>query len=277
MKITTSLPTTHPDGSVSFVTTVKPAPVAPAPVPHPVPVPAPTPTKAKAMLIQVTNHSTVIGPAEFLNMVTACAAQIRDEFATAWEKVPPTVEANLNGVEDPKAYQMGIFDTSDQPGALGYHDTDAQGKPRGFVFAKTTKEDGGNVSTTLSHELCEMVLDPTCTLWTQTNDGNMRALEACDAVEADEYEKDVGGTKIKVSNFLLPSYFSSAATGPTDYLNKLNGQIAPARTPGGYDILIDTSGQPSQEFSRHMASLSPAKAAMKGHSGSRTSRRTRKP
>jgi hypothetical protein len=226
------------------------------------------------MKIQISNKSKVVRPAEFLAMATACADQIRNEFCTAWEFVPPEIEINLEGEEDPDAYQMMVVDTSDSPGALGYHDVDVQGKPRGYVFAETTMLDGGKVSVTLSHELCEMRLDPSCTLWSQTPDGNMRALEACDAVEADEYSKTVGDESVSVSNFLLPAYFVATSTGaPTDYLGKLDGQIAPARTPGGYDILIDTAGQPSQEFSKHMAAMSPARQGMKRHPLSRTARR----
>lgn len=221
------------------------------------------------MKIQVVNHSTSVSMADALAMTAACAAQLREEFATAWEIVPPEVEFSGDGSEDPAAYIMAIFDTSTQPGAAGYHDTDAAGKPRGFVFA-----DAGQVSVTLSHELCEMVKDPSCTLWSQTPDGNMRAFEMCDAVENDTYQKN----GIAVSNFVLPNYFAAPAQpGPTDYLGKLNGQPAPARSPGGYDIVIDTAGQPSQEFSSHMATMPAAKLAAKSHPGARTARRIRRP
>jgi hypothetical protein len=270
---------THSDGSVSFTTTVRAAPHAPvpAPVPHPVPVSPPVP-KGKAMKIQYVNKSTVVGPAEFLNCVTAVATQDRDDFSPAWEKIPAIIEACLDGVEDPSAYKMYVLDTSDQPGAEGYHDVDSQGKPIGYIFAKTTADAGGKWTVTASHENMEMRLDPSCTLWTQTTDGKMLALEASDAVEADEYTKRVGDTDVAVSNFLTPAYFVGTKTGaPTDFLNKLHGEIAPARTPGGYDIVVDTNGPPSQEFSEHMASLSPEKAKMKTHPTARTARRIARP
>lgn len=227
------------------------------------------------MKVQVINKSTVVSQEDAMAMTAACADQLRNEFAKAWEILPPDIEFSGDDATDPNAYQMVIFDTSDQPGALGYHDNDPQGKPRGFVFAKTTLDNGGNVSTTLSHELCEMVKDPSCSLWTQTTDGNMRAFEMCDAVESDEYDKTVGDKTIKVSNFLLPNYFAAPPmAGPTDYLGKLNGQAAPARTPGGYDIVIDTTGNVSQEFSKHFALLPDWKQRNKSHSGARTARRT---
>lgn len=217
------------------------------------------------MKIQVVNKSTTLSHEEAMLMTAACAAQLREEFATAWEIVPPDVEFSGDDTTDPNAYTVAIFDTSTAPGAAGYHDVDSQGKPRGFVFV-----DAGSVSVTLSHELCELVKDPSCTLWSQTPDGNMRAFEMCDAVENDTYTK----LGVTVSNFLLPNYFADPPqAGPTDYLDRLHGKAAPARTPGGYDIVIDTTGQPSQEFSRDFAALSVEKRAAKSHSGARTARR----
>jgi hypothetical protein len=225
------------------------------------------------MKIQVENQSTVVGPEDFDTVVAACAAQLREEFSVAWELVP--CEVICGGPTDPDAFQMTVFDNSTDPGALGYHDVDDKGRPRGFVFAKETMNDGGKWSVTLSHELLEMRGDEYISTWVQAGDGKMRAFEMCDAVENDEYEKQVGDTKVSVSNFLLPAYFSETPVvgERTDYLDRLAGKPAPARTPGGYDIVIDTSGQPSQEFSQHMASLPPGKQASKASPFSRTSRR----
>lgn len=226
------------------------------------------------MKIEITGHTTVATSSDLILYTAACAIQLRDHFAPAWGRIAPLVEFSSSGTEDASARQMGVFDTSDQPGALGYHDTDASGLPRGFVFAKTTVDDGEIVSVTLSHELMEMFLDPSCSLWSQTPDGNLRAFEACDAVENDTYEITVGDVKVPVSNFLLPAYFSPIRTGePTDYLNRLNGEIAPAMTPGGYDIVLNSAGQPSQEFAMQWLGLSEAKARRKSHPLSRTGKR----
>lgn len=225
------------------------------------------------MKFQIHNRSTVVPSDEFLDGVAACASQLQGEFAQAHEIAPPTVEAG--GDTDPQAIQAVVLDDSDSPGALGYHDVDAMGRPVVFVFAKTTIQDGGSWTVTLSHELCEAARDASCTLWCQTPDGRMRAYEMCDAVEADSYVKEIGGRAVQVSNFVTPEYFF--ATVPpgtrTDHMDTLKGQVAPARSPGGYDIVVDTAGQPSQEFSSHMASLSSHKLAMKRHPSSRTARR----
>ena len=47
------------------------------------------------MKIQISNKSTVVGPAEFLAGATACADQLRNEFCSAWEFVPPEIETTL--------------------------------------------------------------------------------------------------------------------------------------------------------------------------------------
>lgn len=227
------------------------------------------------MKIQCLNHTSGVGPDEFATVVAACAAQIRDDFAPLWDKVPPTIEHS--GPVDPDAYQMVVVDTSDSPGALGYHDNDAQGKPRGFVFWKTTKDDGGQWSVTLSHELMEMFLDPSCSLWSLGIDGKMRAYEACDAVESDTYTKKVGSDDVAVSNFLTPAYFVETPLPgqKTDFLDQLKGKVLPARTPGGYDIVIGVDGEPTQEFSQSLGALSHAKQAVKASPYSRTARKIR--
>lgn len=232
--------------------------------------------KPKMFKIQVINESTVIGPDAFATMVAACAAQLQEEVAQAHDLAPPTIEhVSSRGQLDPAAFKMHVVDDADSPGALGYHDVDEQGKPRGFVFAKTTIEAGEEVSVTLSHELIEMLLDRYCSTWVQAADGKMRAYEGCDAVEADRYPRKVGDDEVNVSNFLLPAYFAAQPVEgeQTDYLGKLGGKIAPAMTPGGYDIVVDTKGQPSQEFARHLAAMAPKLAERKRGTHSRTGRR----
>lgn len=228
------------------------------------------------MKIQVTNQASSVSMEEALLWTTACAAQVREEFSREWERVPPTIEFSGDGSVDPNAYHVAILDTADQAGAFGYHDNDEQGKPRAFVFAKTTRDAGEEPSVTLSHEILELVLDPSCTLWTQTSDGNMRALEACDAVQSASYAKRVGDTDVLVSDFLCPNYFSMTPIAglPFDYLGKLDGP-APARLSGGYDIVAVTTGTISQEFSKLFALLPGWKQKLKERSSSRTKRRQR--
>jgi hypothetical protein len=175
--------------------------------------------------IQVTNQAATVAPEEALLWTIACADQVRNEFAAAWGFVPPTVSFSGDGTVDPGSFHVLIIDDATQAGLLGYHDEDDEGKPRAFVFAKTIREFGEEPSVTLSHEILEMVLDPTCSLWHQAPDGNMRALEACDACQSAFYIKRVGDTDVLVSDFVTPAYFDTTpiAGEPFDHLDKLLG------------------------------------------------------
>jgi len=224
--------------------------------------------------IAVVNKSTVVTDEQVALWTRACAQQLCEHVAVAWERQSPTVEFSGEPVTD-GALEMYVMDDADQPGALGYHDNDPKGRPRGFVFAKTTLADGETVSVTLSHELGEMFIDPSCTIWHQTPDGNFRALELCDAVEEDYYLIAMNGADVKVSNFLLPAYFQDQSDGsPTDYMGKLGGKAAPAMTRGGYCIEIDSKGSATQQYALSWQDMGERKARRKSRRQSRTGRRT---
>lgn len=128
----------------------------------------------------------------------------------------------------PGAWTIGLFADADQPGALGYHDL-VNGLPFAKVFPKLDAQDGANLSTTISHELLEMLADPWLTLAAQTPNG-FAAWECCDPVEQDEY--DIDG--VKVSDFVLPGFYSDI--GQADFL----GVCRPLEVrPGGYMQLYD--------------------------------------
>jgi hypothetical protein len=131
-------------------------------------------------------------------------------------------------------WTIGLFADPDQPGALGYHDLDPNGHPLAKVFPKLDAQDGANLSTTISHELLEMLADPWLTLAAQTSKG-FAAYEACDAVEADEYEID----GVKVSDFVTPAWYEG--TGDRfDFLGLCKHALEVR--PGGYAQFNTGSG-----------------------------------
>ena len=223
------------------------------------------------MRIQFTNLTKArpVSQSELAQFITAFALQVRQDFAPAWGLSPVTILAATTA-PDPSAFEIALVDTSDVPRALGCHDKDGQGKPRGFVFVKTCEDDGEDWRTCASHEGLELIGDRFCATWVLAGDGKMRAFEMCDAVEGDKYMK----AGVPVSNFLLPPYFSDARIvgARSDFLNRLQGAPAPAMSPGGYDIVIDTQGDPSQEFAKVQA-VHASLPQRKQHELSRTSRR----
>jgi hypothetical protein len=99
-----------------------------------------------------------------------------------------------------------LLDESTLPGALGYHDLNTRDYPVGFVFVL----DPNDWTTTFSHEVLELILDPTVNILIpgphphDPQNMVLHAYEACDAVERMSYQID----GIAVSNFLTNSYFT---------------------------------------------------------------------
>jgi hypothetical protein len=101
---------------------------------------------------------------------------------------------------------MYLVDEASLPGALGFHDLNTRDVPVGFVFVL----DPQDWTVTLSHEVLELILDPTVNLFVPGPDPRnaanlvLHTYEACDAVERFSYTID----GIAVSDFLTPSYFT---------------------------------------------------------------------
>jgi hypothetical protein len=125
----------------------------------------------------------------------------------------------------PGAWTIGLFSDPDQPGVLGYHDLAPNGLPFAKVFPKLDAQDGAALSTTISHELLEMLADAWCIASFQGKDGNFWANEPCDAVEQDAY--DIDG--VKVSNFVTPNWYGTG--GACDYMGLCHQYEV---RPGGY-------------------------------------------
>lgn len=194
------------------------------------------------MRIYVINESTVLKDEEVLDALPAFRCQtyhVREWWRTAVESLifgkPP--------VDD--AWQIVIADDSDQAGALGYHDFTPGGRPIAYVFAKTDLENGYSWTVTLSHEMCEMIMDPWISAIMQTSNTEAYALELCDPVEADSlgYEITVKDHKpVLVSDFVTPNWFVPGSPGVYDHRGHLKepGEIL----AGGYAYVLDlTNGQ----------------------------------
>jgi len=180
----------------------------------------------------------------------ACNQQAREIAAAHGALYTPVVFLSSSDNLPADARILTIRPEIDAPGALGYHDD--QG---GAIFAEV-KYTGPDTSTTVSHEICEELLDATCDLWAPFDDDHEQALEACDRVEGDSYSQDAtvaGETRpVKLSNYLLPSAFKPGSVAPFDRMGKLftwNDMTA-----GGYVIVRDiTTGKVSDTFARRAA------------------------
>ena len=203
------------------------------------------------MLIAILNQSsgaTGVTDADVATMTAAIATQIQVDVAPAWDRAPATVTFYNNASAVPAgAYGVAIVNTiQDQPqGMLGYH-----AENWGVVATQPEFANGAqvltgdwSVSSTLSHEVLEMFIDPACNLWAVNGQGPAYSLEVCDPVEAPTYPDPVSGAS--VSNFVFPSWFDPQGTAPFDK----KGQVTAAFTiaPGGYANYMN-GGQVKQQW-----------------------------
>lgn len=172
----------------------------------------------------------------------------------------------------------------DAPGAVAYHDVNGTEVPVALL-ALSTCSTLDDVSTAISHEMCETAGDAQCDLWADDGNGSEWARELCDAVESNSYPVDMGdgGPPIAVSDFLLPAFFGTGAPAPYNYMASIsppqgNPPSAPFATAGGgYQIKRDSGANETQVQGHRKARLEGTprsiRAAKVAHWSSRVSRR----
>jgi|ERR1700688_969039 len=168
------------------------------------------------MLIAILNQSTLVTNADAQTMTQAVATQMRQDVAPYWNRAPAAVVYCSDPATIPAtAHGIAISDSlkGEPKGTLGYH-TEQAGKLWGLAAAGPSLDSGSalltgdwSVSSTLSHEVLEMFVDPNCNLWASNDAGRAYSFEVCDPVEAPTY--DVNG--VSVSNFVTPSWFDAQA------------------------------------------------------------------
>ena len=211
-------------------------------------------TTSRAFNIAVLNRTsddTIMSDARAHQIMLALQKAANGPFYKWWR-----IDANLRFVERGNlkdwrgAWNVVLLDTSDEAGALGYHDLTPEGKPLSKCFIKTDLQYGSEPSVTISHELWEMMVDPYINQFDY--DSNRRvfvAHESADAVEADELAFEVDG--VKVSDFVLPRFFDPTAghdnTVQFSYQNAVQQPFELAH--GGYEILYI----PGKGFTQNVA------------------------
>ena len=205
------------------------------------------------MLIAILNQSKLVTDTDAVTMTEAIATQVRMDAAPLWDRAPAAVVFYTDPAAVPAAaHGIAIVDTiQNQPkGVLGFHTEDQGAQLWGVVAAKPELDNGGqvltgdwSVSSTLSHEVLEMFVDPNCNLWANDGKGKAYSLEVCDPVEAPTYT--VSG--VSVANFVTPSWFDplAPATARFDKLGQLTAGFSVLR--GGY-MVYESAGKEQQAF-----------------------------
>lgn len=190
--------------------------------------------------IAVKNLSSVVGDSELARVLPAFQRQVSEDFCSAYG-IDARLEIVSRGASlGNSQWQLVIFDDAEGAGYLGYHDVSARGTPLGKVFAKTTMAYDGLWTVTFSHELLEMLADPTINLLA-IDEHQRRAwsFEVCDAVEADSLGYQING--VEVSDFVLPSYFEPDVSLSSSHKRSWCGNVTKAfeLASGGYMSFFD--------------------------------------
>ena len=180
--------------------------------------------------ISIVNRSKSVSDADLKRNLVALQKQITRHFEPAWGW-----GANLRF--DAKRFDMKLVIRDHATGGdLGYHIEG--GKPVGYIFARDDVESAGEYTSTLSHELLEMIADPNVNLYAAGKfrlKGKMRvgffALEVCDPVQENYYKID----GVRVQDFVLPEWFEQYHKKGKMKMDHMGALDAPfTLAPGGY-------------------------------------------
>lgn len=199
--------------------------------------------------ISIINFSTNVTEQEAQDVIRAINRQVNEDYLPAWghgrilrlhaPTFDPSDEDTL--AEDPVRGESVIYLVNEAtlPGALGFHSLNSLEVPFGFVFT----EFGPEWPVTLSHEVLELITDPTANILVPGPDPRepdsdkvvLHAYESCDAVERTSYEID----GVQVSNFVTPSFFfpGDAPGTRNDFLGV--GVTSFGATPGSHLAFFD--------------------------------------
>lgn len=199
--------------------------------------------------IAIINRSTVAVEWVLAQMVPALQAQIDHDFYPFWGTRATLHFVNKDCQPDPAHWQCWIMDHSDKDGDLGYH-VDPNGVPTAKVFAAEDANYGSLLSVTISHELLEMLADPSADRTFQLGEATY-IVEVADPVEADNDGYNIDG--IRVSNFATPRYFGmqNPAQDPRYDLRGLLKAGIPTLRPGGY-CMFNSGGVWHSTMARHL-------------------------
>lgn len=186
--------------------------------------------------IAILNRTSVLRDELVRPVVAALQTQVTRDFAPIWGRGADLVFVPSGALPPAGAWQLVLADTSDEAGALGYHDFTHEGLPLGKVGVKTSMADGGRWEVTASHEVLEILADPDiirCVfIQRSARSGLIVAYEVCDAVEADQLGYDIGG--IPVSDFVTPEWFESGRPPGVAFSFRKNVAAPLTLARGGY-------------------------------------------
>lgn len=184
--------------------------------------------------VALVSESSRVQLSDLTRVSAALQKQASRDLAPIWE-VSATVDAFAKLEDVPDGYwPIIIEDNINTAGAAGVH-MDKDGQPFALVTASDTLDEW---SLTTSHEMCEMLVDPSGNKQItgdspKSGQGRVSFLvEVCDPAEATDFAYSVNG--ILVSDFYTPHYFDPVTASGVRY--SYTGAITQPRQVlrGGY-------------------------------------------
>ena len=205
----------------------------------------------------MVNRSSVLTDHAVSITIPAFQAWLDNFVIPAWGLDPVALSYVPNHMKVPAgAWPMYLLDTTDVPGAGGYHE-DTGKVPDGKVFAKDAMTYGEEWTVDFSHELVEMLVDPLTNRWVSLQEmaGWSVIAEPGDPVEGDQFGAEVNG--VLMTDFVLPKYFGIKPYGSQpasmqdayDWQGHMQDGV-PTLLPGGYVSLKNPRGRIRQLFAR---------------------------
>ena len=181
--------------------------------------------------IALVNQSENISDSEFSTVAAALQKQATVDIGPIWN-ISATVDA-FNSYDDipPGYFPVVIKDSIERPDSNGFHHTD-NNEPFALIRYSPTW------SLSASHEICEMLIDPSGSNLIKSPSLNPGAgdahylVEVCDPCESAKYGYYVNN--ILVSDFYTPGYFDPAKSATGIYSCRQNITEPRQVLPGGY-------------------------------------------
>lgn len=177
----------------------------------------------------------------FAQVVHAVNVQVNKDFTPAWE-----ISASLGyfaRIEDAPHNSSFVIVATDVKGNGGMHF--APGVPDEPPHAIVAYDDAEDWSVLLSHEVLEMLVDPSCRYMVAGPDPENSSrkaqflVEVCDPCMQITY-KNQEAPGIRVSDFCLPAYYGLKGGGRYTHRNSIDAAFTVAR--GGYLTWENASG-----------------------------------
>jgi hypothetical protein len=157
--------------------------------------------------VDVVNATTLVTPKEIRRCIRALEKQLERDFAPVWGVTADLAYVGRKAKPRKGAWQLVLLDSRDVD--CGYHDLTVEGLPLGKVFIREASKCSSGWTSTASHELLELLMNPATTfgVMVEDRDQGMRvySYEVCDPCQDDRFTYKVRG--VPMSDFVYPAWY----------------------------------------------------------------------